>query len=177
MADSVSPGSSQRGASVTCAATFTWPSGAAAASGANPDSVRIETARNRMSDLNVLLALGPEGRPAAGSERSTAIGHHPEHAERGHGPREAPEGECAHLFGLDQALHGRGHPGRNQHLAPLGFTAQSRGQVGDGADGTVVPAPLETDGADGRVSLSDADAKREVPAAPAPAGGQLAHLI
>ena len=44
----------------------------------------------------------------------------------------------------------------------LGLAAQARGQVGDGADGPVVPAALEADGADGGVALGDADAEAEL---------------
>src|SRR5205085_2660354 len=62
MADSVSPGSSQRGASVTCAAMLTWPSGAASSeAGTAEASVRERTitALRRAARLVEIIVESP----------------------------------------------------------------------------------------------------------------------
>ena len=82
----------------------------------------------------------------------------PQDVEGRDGLGEPLEGERAHLLGLDEVLHFRGHPRGDEDLAGLGFAAEARRQVGDGADSPVVPASLETYAADGCVPLGDAEA-------------------
>ena len=53
--------------------------------------------------------------------------------------------------------------------AAPGLAAEPRGEVRDTADRAIVPAPFETDRADGGVALRDADADPELEALPAPA--------
>jgi hypothetical protein len=55
-------------------------------------------------------------------------------------------------------LHGGEHPLRQEDLPGPGFRAQPGGQVDDRADRRVVQAPLEANGADGRVADGNADA-------------------
>ena len=58
------------------------------------------------------------------------------------------------------ARSGSGRPAASPH--------KSRGQIGDGADRAVVPAPLESDRADRRIALRDADAEAQLVAALGP---------
>ena len=91
----------------------------------------------------------------------------------GDGAVEALEGELAHRLHLGQVLHRDQQALGDQDLAGLGLPAEAGGEVGDGADGPVVPAALEADGPDGGVALGDADAEVEVVAPLAPLAEQL----
>src|SRR2546429_635939 len=64
-----------------------------------------------------------------------------------------------------------------RRLPGFRLAAQAGREVGDRADGAVVPAALEADRADGRVALRDADAEGELPAALAPSGREVRHAI
>src|SRR4029450_7850697 len=86
-----------------------------------------------------------------------------------HRPGQALHGDRAHVLRLDQPLHRGRALGGDVHVAGRGLGAQARGEIGDRADGRVVPSPLEADGADRGVALGDADAGAEVPAPLAPA--------
>src|SRR2546427_7378433 len=63
--------------------------------------------------------------------------------EGGDGLEQALEGEGAHRIGVDQGLDGARDPGGHEDLPSLRLRAEASGEVGDGADGAVVPAPLE----------------------------------
>src|SRR5881396_493393 len=84
MADSVSPGSSQRGARVTWTAHTIWPSGPAAAGSApsavltGAGKVQLEVLRRRLSDASFDLVHGlDDGRgDRRGHSVLTALGHH-----------------------------------------------------------------------------------------------------
>src|SRR5262245_50525566 len=86
-------------------------------------------------------------------------GPHPEEAERGDGAEEALEAEAADFLHLELPLEDARHAGGDEDLAALGLPAQARGEIGHGADGAIVPAALEPDGADRRVALGDPDAE------------------
>src|SRR5213592_3082717 len=80
----------------------------------------------------------------------------PAHAEGRNRSLEALEVELADRLGVDQ------RPGlgvdalADEDLAGGGLGAEAGGEVGHAADGAVVEAALEADGADGRVALRDA---------------------
>src|SRR5499425_1050027 len=76
-------------------------------------------------------------------------------AEDGHRPEQPLEGQGAEGLGLHQLLDLRGHPLMDEDLAALGLAAEAGGEVGHGADGAIVPAPLESDGANGGIALRD----------------------
>src|SRR5215831_15596846 len=76
-------------------------------------------------------------------------------AEDGHRPEQSPESQGPEGLGLHQLLDLRGHPLMDEDLAALGLAAEAGSEVGHGADGAVVPASLESDGADGSVALCD----------------------
>src|SRR5262252_7351489 len=90
------------------------------------------------------------------------------HAEGRHGPGEALEGQRTKRFQSDHVFHGSRHALRQENLGVARLPAESRGEVGHRADGAVVPAPLEADGADGGIALRDADAHAEIIALLAP---------
>src|SRR5687767_11167330 len=88
--------------------------------------------------------------------------------EDGDGLEEALERQLADRLDVGQVLHRALHPAGDQDLAGARVAAEAEGQVGDGADRTVVPPALEADGADRGVPLGDPDADVEVVAALAP---------
>src|SRR5215475_11775827 len=90
------------------------------------------------------------------------------YAEGGYGPGEALEGQWAERFQGNQVLHGARHALGEEDLGVARLPAEPRGEIGHRADGSVVPAPLEADGADGRIALRDADAHAEIIALLAP---------
>jgi hypothetical protein len=67
--------------------------------------------------------------------------------------------ERSHVLEVDDLLEDARHPGRHEDLPAPCLSTQARRQVGDGADGAVVPAVLEPDGADGGIALGDPDAE------------------
>src|SRR3954464_6393281 len=78
---------------------------------------------------------------------------------------EALEGELAHGFEVEGAVEDGHGLAIGEDLAGLRFAAKARGEVGDVADGGVVPAAFEADGAERGVALRDAAAEAEVEAA------------
>src|SRR2546425_5285091 len=94
-----------------------------------------------------------------------------------HGSVEALESELADGFDFREVLHRRQHALRDEDLARLRLATEARGEVGHGADRPVVQAPLETDRADRRVALGDADAEVEGVAALPPPDEQLVHPL
>src|SRR2546422_9889267 len=92
----------------------------------------------------------------------------PQRVEGGHGLEESFEVEIAPGLGLHEGVRLRQQALGDQDLARLGLAAETGGEVRDGADGAVVPAPLEADRADRRVALRDADAELELVAELAP---------
>ena len=87
------------------------------------------------------------------------------------------EGELASGFHLDALLGSAEHSLRDEDLARGGLAAGAGGQVGHGADGGVVAATPEADGADRCVTLGDADAEIEAEAELAPLLDMLGDLI
>src|SRR5437868_2646464 len=85
--------------------------------------------------------------------------------ETGHGLGEALELERADGIELEYAVE-RGHGlAVGEDLAGLRLGTEARGEVGDVADGGVVPAAFEADRAERGVALRDADARAELAAA------------
>src|SRR5262249_58623332 len=84
------------------------------------------------------------------------------------GPWEALEGERPQRFQGQEICDGARHTLGEEDLRVARLPAEPRGEVGHGADGAVVPAPLEADGADGGVALRDPDAHAEIVALLAP---------
>src|SRR5215470_19688768 len=89
--------------------------------------------------------------------------------EGGHGLDEAFERQLAHRLDGDEALDGGEQRLWDEDLPGLGFRTETGGQVRDGADSAVVPAPLEAYGADGGRTMGDADTEVQIVAALAPA--------
>src|SRR5207253_7490088 len=100
-----------------------------------------------------------------------------EHVECRYRFEESLQVELPDGFDLDQILGRREQPLRDQDLAGPGLTAEARGEIRHGADGSIVPASFEADGANRRVALRDPDAEVEVVAALAPSDAQLPHSI
>ena len=146
----------EAGARLASGLTIAWPGDPAASRGAS-----LACARRSGSD-------GRHGPDAL---------LHSDDVECLDGLQEALEGQGPDRLEVDRILGGAGHARRDQDLARLGLAAQARRQVRDRADGAVVPAALEADGADGRVALGDADAEAEVVPALAPGGGKVADLV
>ena len=69
------------------------------------------------------------------------------------------------------------HDAAHQDLAGLGLGAQARGEIGHSPDDAVADAGLVADRADGGVAVRDADAERDVVAAPAPDRHQLREAL
>src|SRR5262249_30111090 len=111
--------------------------------------------------------------------RSPVGGAHlqPEHVEGRDGLEEPLESEPTDRLGLDQALDRGSHARRDEDLPTLGLTAETRRVVRDCADGAVIPAALEPDGADRRIALSDPDGEGEIPTPLAPARALLFHAL
>src|SRR5438094_8816244 len=78
---------------------------------------------------------------------------------------EALQRQLPHLLQVDQSLDRARHTGSDEDLVALGLAAEAGRKVGDGADGAVVPASLEADGADGGVALGDSHTQGEIVAA------------
>src|SRR5262249_56136296 len=124
---------------------------------------------------------GPKGAGLLGGFPTLALllnvvlGSRPQadYAEGGDGPQGTLESQHAHFLALDEILEGGRHARGDEHLASLGLAAQARGQVGDRADGTVVPATLEADGPDGGVAFGYPHPHRYIVAALAPAGAEI----
>src|ERR687888_1744780 len=92
---------------------------------------------------------------------------------RGDRPAEALQVEVTERRRLGGLRH-RGEDVRpDQDLAGRRTCAQSRGEVGDGSDGTVVVPSLETDPAERRVTRLDPDPETELGAALSPAVREL----
>src|SRR5713226_1823633 len=82
-----------------------------------------------------------------------------------HRTLESLEGKLADGFDLGNLLGRPEHPLGDEDLAGLGLAAEPRGEIGDRADGAVIPPSFEADGADGGVALGDPDAEIQVEAA------------
>src|SRR5262245_46203119 len=76
----------------------------------------------------------------------------PQRVEGGDGSQEPLEREPPHLLQCDQLLDGARHAGGHEDLSPFGLPAEPRRQIRHGANGAIVPASLEADGADGGVA-------------------------
>src|SRR5262249_20766525 len=92
-------------------------------------------------------------------------------------PRQALERERADLLALDEVLEGARHTRGDEDLAGLGLVAEPGGEIGDGADGAVVPTPLEADGPERGVALGDPHALRQLVAPLAPARVQVVEPL
>src|SRR2546422_8815494 len=77
------------------------------------------------------------------------------------------------LLGIpfNECFHSSEYALGDQDLIARGFAAQPRSQIGDGPDCAVVPARLESDGADRSIALRDADAEAQLIAALLPVIG------
>src|SRR5215210_2866943 len=75
---------------------------------------------------------------------------------------EALQHEVAEMGRLDLRLDGEEHRLADQHLPGLGLAAKTRSEVRNSPDRRIVEAPVETDPAERRFSLGDADAEAEV---------------
>src|SRR5215468_7395694 len=93
-------------------------------------------------------------------------------AEDGHRAEQSPESQGPEGLGLHQLLDLRSHPLVDEDLAALGLAAETSGEVGHSADGAVVPAPLESDGANRGIALGDPHAEGQVVAALLPSDDQ-----
>ncbi len=78
---------------------------------------------------------------------------------------------------LHQVFHTSQEALGDEDLTRSRLPTEAGGEVGDRSDGAVVEAPLEADGADGRVALGDAQSDVEVVAALLPAYGQPSHTV
>src|SRR5262245_58212090 len=90
---------------------------------------------------------------------------------------ETLELQLADGFGDDQVLDRSQDPLRYQDLPGTGLAAQPRREVGHRADRPIVPAPLEADGADGRVTLRDPGPEREIEPVLPPLRGQRVQAL
>ena len=70
--------------------------------------------------------------------------------------------ELTHRLDLHGVLNGHQHPRTDEDLPGLRLVAEPRGDVGDRADGGIVEATLEADGAERRKSVRNADAEANV---------------
>ena len=116
------------------------------------------------------LRADPCGAPGVGSAQ--ALVFKPTTLNVGTGRRSPFSVRTPTSSRFDHVLDGAGDTRRHEDLAALGLAAQARREVRDRADGAVVPAPLEPDGADRGVTLGDADAEPEVVTALAPGGAR-----
>src|SRR5262249_38971107 len=104
----------------------------------------------------------------------------PAHAPNRYRSRQTLERDRPEIVRFDHALHGSGHPSRDEDLPGSGLATEPCRQVRDGPDRAVIEpaleieAPVEADGSDGGVALGDARAERQLPAARAPARSQVA---
>src|SRR2546422_1289008 len=112
-----------------------------------------------------------------GTAASGACALQAEHVESRHRFEESLQVELPDGFDLDQILGRREQPLRDQDLTGPGLTAEARGEIRYGADGSVVQASFEADGADRRVALRDPDAEVEIVAALAPPHAELADSV
>src|SRR5262245_8850937 len=84
----------------------------------------------------------------------------PAHAPNRYRSRQTLQRDRPEIVRFDHALHGPGHPGRDEDQPGGGFTAEPCCEVRDGPDRAVIQAALEADGPDGGVALGDAHAER-----------------
>src|SRR5262249_35643201 len=70
-----------------------------------------------------------------------------------------------------------GHSLSDKDLSILGFSAKPRGEIAHSADRGIAGAFRKADLAEGRVTLGDAIAEPEQPAAPTPVSDQLARRL
>src|SRR5262249_56706931 len=97
----------------------------------------------------------------------------PDDVPRRDGSGEALQGKRADLVGLDQRLDRRRHVTGDEDLAGVRLAAEARGEIRHRSDRAIVPTALEADRADRGIAARDADAETQVPAALAPAAGEL----
>jgi hypothetical protein len=76
--------------------------------------------------------------------------------------------ELTHCLDLDGILDLRQHSRADEDLPRLRFIAQPRGNVGYRADGGIIEASLEADGAKRGEAVRDTDAKANVVPPPMP---------
>ena len=86
----------------------------------------------------------------------------PCNVECAYGPGEALQLEVAHKLGLYQAFNRSVDPLTNEDLSGSRVVAQSAREIRDGADGPVVPTPLEANFTDRGVSESDPDPEAQL---------------
>src|SRR6516165_9626408 len=85
-----------------------------------------------------------------------------------HRAMNALERELTHRLDRHRILNLREHPRINQDLPGLCFVAEPRGNIGYRADGGIIEASLETDGAERGKPVCNADAETNVvPPSPA----------
>src|SRR5262245_51124826 len=99
----------------------------------------------------------------------------PAHAPNRYRSRQTLQRDRPEIVRFAHALHGARDPGRDEELGGGGFAAEPCGAVRNGPDRAVVQTALEANGPDGGIALGDAHAERQIPAALAPARGQVAN--
>src|SRR5690348_10614859 len=85
-----------------------------------------------------------------------------------HRTANAFERELTHRLDRHSVLDLREHPRTNQDLPGLGFIAEPRSNIGYRADGRIIEASLETDGAERGKPVCNADAETNVVPPPMP---------
>src|SRR6516162_2479381 len=83
------------------------------------------------------------------------------------------QGQLTDRLDLEEIGGGGQQALRDQYLSGLGLAAQASGEIRHRTDGPVIPATLEPDRANRRISLCDADAELEFVAHLAPCDAQL----
>src|SRR5712692_11363528 len=106
-----------------------------------------------------------------------ALAREPEQVVDFHRPAETLQRYLPHRLGFGNRFHRRHHALLEQDLAGLGLGAETGREIGDGANGAIVHAPLEADGADGGIAVRDAETEVEVEARLLPPHGKLGHAL
>src|SRR5215468_11319648 len=138
---------------------------------ASPDLARLRTRPSRAPRLRERSGLRCVGKRLGTGET--------DQIEDLHGSAQTLERDVADGLDFDERLHGGGDPLREKDLARLRFRAQTRCEVGHGADGAVVEPSFEADRPEGGVAVSDPDAEVQLEARLLPGhrelGAPIAH--
>ena len=101
------------------------------------------------------------------------------HIVRRQWPPDPLQLELAHGLDLHGVLDLHQHTGADQDLPRLCLIAEPRGHIGNGPDGGIVEATLETDGAERGEAVRDADAEANIVPEPTPLAvkAPIAHAL